>query len=292
MNPRRRGRSAIASLAAAATLAVSACGGGVASDGPSSSGAGAPPAWAVARHDELVGAADRGRDWLAAQGDALPPYVALLMDHLRRRFGTEVPPGLDQAARSAAAGGENEAQMRVYLRLVDPGVVITQADLDGLTDEVDRITGPALACDQVALPEGYLELLQRAVDLGGYARTHAVLALQWLREQGCIDEAEAAERSNQWAGPLVETIEAERAAGNGAGDLAIEAMVMLAYAGHADRIQDVWVADVLGAQYHDGSWPHTRAGGDGSPHTTVLAVWLLSALAAPNAPPAPWIPQP
>lgn len=229
-----------------------------------------------------------------AEGAALPPYVALVMDHLHRSFGTEVPPGLDEMARAAAAEGEGEGapQMRVYLRLVDPDVVISQADLDGLTDEVDRITGPALACDQVALPTDYLDLLQRAVDLGKYERTHAVLALQWLREHGCIDADAAAGLSGRWADDLVEAVEGERAAGNGAGDLAIEAMAMLAYSGHADRIEEEWVADVLAAEKPDGSWPHTSAGGAGSPHATVLAVWLLSELAHPDAPEEPWIPEP
>lgn len=277
------------SLVVATALFVSACGGSSTADQSPPTG-GSRPDWAASRQVELATATDRGRDWLIAQGSGLPPYVSLLMDQLRRRFGTEVPPEFEAAARAAAAGGEGAAQMRVYLRLLDPRVVITQADLDNLTDEVDRITGPALACDQVALPDGYLGLLQRAVELGGYERTHAVLALQWIREHGCIDEDAAAELSGRWTGELVETVESERVAGNGAGDLSIEAMAMLAYSGHIDRIEEGWVDDVLAAQNPDGSWPHGSTTMAASPHTTVLAVWLLLELADAEAAPIPWIP--
>lgn len=295
MNPGRGHRRKSACLALSIVLVVGACGASDAGDGPSTSGPGPQgphPEWTTSRREELADAAGSGHDWLMARGTTLPPYVALLMDYLRRRFGAGIPPDLVDQARVVAAEGEGASQMRVYLRLVDPDVTITRTDLDSLEDEVDRITGPALACDQVPLPDGYLELLQRAVDLGEYERTHAVLALQWLREHDCIGEATARDLSDRWAGALVESVESERAVGNGAGDLAIEAMAMLAYSGHADRIEEDWAADVIAVQRPDGSWRHGSAGGAGSPHATVLAVWLLSELANPDTAPTPWIPQP
>lgn len=292
MNPGLPRGSALALLAVLVGLSVGACSGNGAVPAAPSSVAGQPPAWVADREVELGAAADRGYRWLISQGSDLPPYVPLLLDHMQRRFGLELSPEIDAVARQAAESGETAAQMRVYLRLLDPEVVITEADLAGLTDEVDRITGPALACDQVALPADYVALLQRAVDLGGYERTHAVLALQWLREHGCIADDAATDLSGRWAEALVESVEAERVSDNGAGDLAIEAMAMLAYTGHADRIEQAWVAHVLAAQNPDGWWPHGINEEVASPHATVLAVWLLTQLAHPDMPQQPWIPQP
>lgn len=289
MNPGPIGRLALAVAILVLAWAVTSCDSAPPDVTSTSQTSGAPSLTTT----EMSAAADRGVRWLAAQGSALPPYVGLLLDYMHRRFGTVVPPEAAASARTAAAaGGETGAQMRVYLRLLDPAVVITAPGLAGLSDEVDRITGPALACDQVTLPAGYGEMLQRAVDLGGYERTHAVLALQWLREQNCIPDDEAAGLADRWADNLVETVERERSNGNGSSDLAIEAMAMLAYTGHADRIEGGWVTAVLDAQNDGGSWPHGGSGQVESPHATVLAAWLLSQLAHPDTPQKPWIPQP
>ncbi|MBX7160670.1 MAG: hypothetical protein K1X95_10300 [Acidimicrobiia bacterium] len=290
MNPARTARAAAAALVLVVIVAGSGCTGARESDTPTTSGAVAP-AWPAGREAELIDAAARGDAWLLSQGTNLPAYVPLLLDLLRRRFGLDVPAAVAGLVSESAAAGESAPAMRVFSRLVDPSVSISSSDLAAVTDEIDRITAPALACDQVGLPDGYLDLLERAVALGGYERTHAVLALQWLRENRCIDEAEAAGRSQRWADDLVRTVEDERAGGDAAGDLAIEAMAMLAYTGHADRIEQAWIDAVLAAQHPDGSWPQGGSRPDPAPHATVLAVWLLSELGNPDAPSIPWIPS-
>lgn len=290
MNPVRAARTAVAVLMGAGLMMlISACGGSRGTDSTPTSGTGVVGEWASGREAELDSSARSGHQWLLAQGAGLPPDIPLLLDYLRRRYGLDVPVEV-AALVPEALDGEHRSTFKVYSRLVDAGVVITAEDLAALTDEVDRITGPALACYEVALPERYMDVLGRAVALGRYERTHAVLALQWLREQGCIDDAEASRLSDLWADDLVKTVEHERGAGNGAGDLAVEAMAMLAYSGHAGRMDEAWIVDVLAAQHPDGSWPHGTSDTAPSAHTTVLAVWVLTALAHPDAPPEPWIP--
>jgi len=231
----------------------------------------------------------RAQWWLASQGDDLPSYAPLILDYLRRRYASPVPVHAD-LARVAAA--EDTDQMRVYLRLLDPGVRITRADLEALDDEIDQLTGPALACDQVPLPAGHLELLGRAIEAGGYPRTHAVLALQWLREHGCVPEPDAASLAEDWAGSLVGTVEQQRSEGNGASDLAVEAMVMLVYSGHGGLIRQEWLDTVRAAQHPDGSWPRGVEDDLANPHATVLAYWLVLDRDRPGATAVPWIPEP
>jgi hypothetical protein len=229
-------------------------------------------------------AIDRAVQALTAQQESLDPILAIILDSIRRRFElTAVPsqrPYVDaqqQAAQEAGTvmrtGDPLANMLAIFRRLMDPSASATAAEVEALRMPIDQVTAMAIHCQAVPLPADYFLTLDEMVDLGGYALTHAVIAGQWLLENGCAPEATIAERRQRYLEALVRQIDKEEGLLT---DRRVEAMATLFYLGAGEHARSEWIDFVLQRQLPDGQWPgYANQPQTPNAHTTLMALWLL-----------------
>ena len=114
------------------------------------------------------------------------PYALLMLNVLYRRFGiTEFKDSLQTYDEQLAVNPENAPMLRVFRRIADYTNPVLPTDFYAVTDDLDRLTVPALYSDRSSLPDNYLSMLTNAEDSGGYLLTHALLATIWLQDNHC-----------------------------------------------------------------------------------------------------------
>ena len=227
----------------------------------------------------LDGAIARAEGFLQQRGVAVDPLMTYVLARLERRYGLT---WTSEHRRLVLAQAPASAQVRLFARLVDPGVRLDPVALATLTNESDRIILSALYCPELGAPSP--EVVGRFAAKGGTDVSHAALALQWSVENGCLSAHALETLRRQIVLGLVE--EAARAP---AADVGIEAMAMLDYVGASERIAPTWVEAVLASQHADGGWGE-RPGDPSNDHTTVLALWVVLAVSGRPAADVPWIP--
>jgi hypothetical protein len=199
----------------------------------------------------------------------------LLADVVARRFRVAALGGMWPMFLATVAGSDAGAQL--YARIGDASRTATPADLAAL-EGVDAATGPALFCRSLPYPAGYAGLLAADLVLGSYETTHVLLALLWIREQGCPDPTPP--------GFLEQAVEANVAIIDGdhasITDVEVESAALLAAMGEVDRVPAGFLTGLLAAQQPGGAWP---AGPGEAPlgHTTGLALWYLYELRFPGS---------
>lgn len=127
-------------------------------------------------------------------------------------------------------------------------------------------------CDLYGLPQDFFPGVHRLARQGGYALTHAMLALVMVRGNKCTYDKTAYRQE------LLGEIEMLRAMLQNisvTSDLGIESVLMLQLsrkspemAGEPSHVNPQWIDQILAAQSPDGSWYQND-------HTTVIALWLL-----------------
>lgn len=232
---------------------------------------------------------------LVAQQESLDPILAIILDSVRRRFDlTAVPPqtarvdAAQEAARKAGTmmrTGDSLADMlAVFRRLMDPSAVVTAAAIEGLRMPIDQVTATAIHCQAIPPPADFLKTLDEMVELGGYAMTHAVIASQWMVENGCIPAATMAARRKRHVDALVRQIEKDDGQLT---DRRVEAMATLFYIGEGRRAPQEWLDFVLQRQLPDGQWPgYADQPQTPNAHTTLMALWLLLEARSEGHPPS------
>ncbi|MFM8410378.1 MAG: DUF1566 domain-containing protein, partial [Alphaproteobacteria bacterium] len=170
-----------------------------------------------------------------------------------------------------------DAGAQLYTRIGDASKTATAADLAAL-EGVDAATGPALFCRSHPYPAGYASLLSTDLTLGGYETTHVLLALLWIRDQGCTDPTPSGFREQALAATAA-LIDGDHAAIT---DLEVEAAALLAAMGAPQRVPAGFEAGLLSTQLPSGAW---AAGPGEAPlgHTTGLALWYLHELRFPGS---------
>lgn len=229
-------------------------------------------------------AIDRAAWSLVAQQPSLDPILALILDSLRRRFDlATVPPQAPYVDAAQEAARQNGTVIRtgdrlgdmlaIFRRLIDPSAHATVADIDALQMPIDQVTTTALHCQTVPLPADFLLTLDEMVDLGGYNMTHAIIASQWLLENGCIAPEAIAARKQRNIDALLRQIEKDEGQLT---DRRVEALATLYYIGGGDRVRPEWIDFVLQRQLPDGQWPaYADQPQTPNPHTTLMALWFL-----------------
>jgi hypothetical protein len=229
-------------------------------------------------------AVDRAVQSLVGQRESLDPILAIILDSVRRRFElAAVPPqrpfvdAAQQAARNAGSvmrtGDKTADMLAVFRRLMDPSATVTAADIEALRMPIDQVTATAIHCQTIPLPADFLMTLDEMVELGGYAMTHAVIASQWLVENGCVPATTIAAREQRYADALVRQIEKEDGLLT---DRRVEALATLFYIGGGDHVRQEWLDFVLQRQLPDGQWPgYADQPKTPNAHTTLMALWLL-----------------
>jgi len=202
-----------------------------------------------------------------------PSSILLMLNVMCRRFGiVEFADALQRYDQALTDNPQQASLLRVFRRIAVYDNPLEAGDLQAVTDDIDRVTVPALYCDRFGLPEDYPEHLQQAANLGDYMLTHALLAWIWIQENGC---------NISLPDGFVEDLYNANAAliHNGAGgvtDLKLEAAAFLYLAGQGAMVDPAFVDRVIVVQKIDGGWaPSSDTQGDSNWHTTVLALMLL-----------------
>lgn len=217
--------------------------------------------------DHRAQAIDKAVQYVNVRGENLLQVAVPMLDNLQRRFGLKVN---ITAARQRILLATPPGR-RVFFRHLGPGLIATREQVSALRG-IDHITAAAMYCDLYGLPADFFIKVRSLANRGGYALTHATLAMVMVRAQNCaydrkIYSTELRRQINQLRFLLQNTpVES---------DLGIEAILMLhlsrrspEMAGEPSHVNPQWIEQILAAQSPDGSWYQND-------HTTVLALWLL-----------------
>ena len=97
------------------------------------------------------------------------PYALLLLDVVNRRFGIEeFADALNRYDEIMGMLPYEAPLMRLFRRIADYNNPFQYWDLEEVSEDVDRLTIPALYCNQLDIPRDYQSALERAFSLGGY----------------------------------------------------------------------------------------------------------------------------
>lgn len=220
---------------------------------------------------------------------------AMTLSYLQRRFGDLVDlswadPLVDDATEALDHDSEGQELAfvgRFFDRDASPPPSLDQT-LTGGEQEVDTdaIVAYSLWCDQVDLPDGYLDVLRSTSEIGGYELTHALGGAQLMRENDCLDDDEGARLVDELAVPTAELLATDSPA-----DLELEACAILAWTGRWDLIPEDFAERVADAQLADGGWPLTAGDPQSDRHATVWGLRCALELEfGAEVGPARWIP--
>src|SRR5512137_798086 len=99
------------------------------------------------------------------------PMGLLMLNVMYRQFGiAEFNDSLQRFDQQFAANPDPIA--RIFRRIADYNNVAQPEDFLSVTDELDRLTVPALYCDRITLPDNYLSQLTDSVNGGSNLLTH------------------------------------------------------------------------------------------------------------------------
>jgi len=207
------------------------------------------------------------------------PHALLWLDVIYRRFGIEE--FADSVQRYDQVLNElpgEQLQLRVFRRIVDHDNPIQQRDLERFFG-LDRLVVPALYCDRFGLSDDYVELLENNVNFGEYELTHILLALVWMRDNGCEVPLSDSSISNLY-GANAALINSDHVVE----DLELEAAAFLYLAEQGGFVQDFFIEQVIAAQNDDGGWSISGDDQEDSGwHPTVLGLLLLLHVEFPSS---------
>jgi hypothetical protein len=222
--------------------------------------------------------------------ESVEPYAMLMLNVIYRRFGiVEFSDSLqiyDQAL--ASSSGTNASLLRVFRRIASYDNTLQAGDRMAVTADTDKVTVPALYCDQFGLDESYLTTtLTKAANGNDYILTHALLATIWLQE-------------NNYQLPLsmvfIDKIYQDTAdlIGNDSvvTDLELEAAAFLYLAGRGSMVSSAFIEKVIDAQNVDGGWCDPDFSWDSNWHSSVLGLLLLLHVQNPAGTYPPMLAQP
>lgn len=220
-----------------------------------------------------------------------PSWLPVIV-YLHRRFDLSVPDARGVPLHLPPPGPPRGEIAAIFQRSWEPGAQVGKEKIAALESTIDRISASALHCDRLGLPPDWEEILRAASRVGGYALTHAALAMRWTLENGCRTESELADLRRdqitlleQLAGQREATI-AELDAGQ---DIWIESLAMLSLLGAGDRVRSEWLDALMAAQRSDGGWARGSREDRSDPHPTALSLWVLQEHLEPDRPQVSWL---
>jgi hypothetical protein len=196
-------------------------------------------------------------------------FIFYVLHFLERRFELGVWETMpERHAAFMAQLGESQPQKELFRRLIEPDYVATREQLEAAEDSVDQVTIRALYCRDYPLAEDFDRQLRKLAMRGGYHQSHVALAIGWLRENDCGPDRESI------VNYVVDLMAARIEVGDATSDLEIERTTFLSYIGHADRVPEGMVRDLVRLQNRDGGWS-IKNGSASNWHPTFLALWFL-----------------
>ncbi len=218
------------------------------------------------------------------------PMGLLMINVLYRQFNiTEFNDSLQRYDQVLAANPE--PINRIFRRIADYNTSAVQLeDFNSVTDQLDRITVPALYSDRMALPDNYLSQLTDAMDSGAiyaqnrinsgcYLLTHVLLATIWMQNNHC-----SLQLPEDFTNALYQDNAALIGDGSYVDDIQLEAAAFLYQAGQGNMVSDAFVQNVIAAQFTDGGWAISQdTPGNTNWHPSVLALMILLYVEYPAA---------
>jgi len=200
------------------------------------------------------------------------PYAMLMLDVMRRRFRiSSFDDALARYDQFLAEDSPRRPILRIFRRIADYDNVLQPGDDAAVRTQVDRLIVPALYCDRKPPPGDYAAQLQQANGAGEYQRTHALLSLQWLRENRCAMPVSA-----DFESALIDGVAQLIKVDGTVTDLELEAAGFLYAYGHGDRVDAAFIDEALASQNSDGGWLLSNTEQPGSDwHATTTATYLL-----------------
>lgn len=211
------------------------------------------------------------------------PYALLFLNVMHRRFGVEeFADALERFDEVVAERPDEAPLLRVLRRIGDAENPIVPDDWDHVTKHTDRMLVSALYCDRLGLPDSFPEVLDRAVQQGGYFLTHALLSWVWIQENGC-ELALPDGFVDDMYGRVAAIIDENPTMVN---DIKLEAAAFLCLARQTSRVDVGFVQRVMLIQNDDGGWGRPDAGwgrpDESSWHSTILALIILLHIEIPD----------
>lgn len=222
------------------------------------------------------------------------PMGLLMLNVIYRQFGiVEFNDSLQRYDKLLASNPD--PWLRIFRRIADYNTsAVRPEDFNSVTDQLDRLTVPALYSDRISLPDDYLSQLidamntgfsfaEQSSNRGSYLLTHALLATIWLQNNHC---------SLQLPEDFTSTLYQKNAAligdGSQVDDIELEAAAFLYQAGQGNLVNpdfaQYFVQNIIAAQFTNGGWSATKdTPGNTHWHPSVLALMILLHIQYPAA---------
>lgn len=212
----------------------------------------------------------------------------LILDYLQRKFDLDSKLSANTSPITVRSDADNyPLEIHFIERIAYPEKLVTIKPRNVL-DPMSWVTVYSANCDHTPLPKDFWTKVKQNYLQGGYEMTHIVLALSFMKDNGCTipDEAEEIEREVIAAMARLADDPATNA------DLRYESIAFIMLAGSYDTVKGEWIEKVLSEQRPDGSWSFTLNDGRSNDHATTLALWAIFEYKNPNKPYEPFIRRP
>jgi hypothetical protein len=231
-------------------------------------------------------AAERAIDYFVTRGPVTLKTTLFALDYERRKFGiARLAPVVERWDR----GNEHEMEMMKPLaQWIDPSIPFLEGGRFVFRTAIERVLYDGLHCRQPFWKlEDFMRDLDKAIESKDFGVTHAAMASELARENGCV----SAEQLSGVRARMVKELEAIAEKNGDDQDLLFEAVAMLDYLGERARVKPEWVERVIAAQLPNGGFALLRGTKASHDHPSVLALWVLLEAAHPDAAPMAWIPR-
>ncbi len=136
----------------------------------------------------------------------------------------------------------------------------------------------AANCDVLPLPPTFWQSMEENHKAGGYSLTHVLLALAFMKDNGCSIPSYQQDLSSRTSEAMVKLMDNPETTP----DMRYEIVAFLQLAGRYEMVKSEWIDQIVSEQLTDGGWLQKKDDRRASNHTTVLALWALLQYSRPD----------
>ncbi len=216
---------------------------------------------------------DGALNFVKSKIDSLKPDEFILFDYLDRRFNLNL---FNRKTRKRYLSNWFSEDSSATLLYQFRSLVMNsehKIDLRYASHPIDSVSLLALGCEEEFDQGVFINRLKKHKEKGGYFLTHALLALQWSLELGCL--AESTQQIQQLKSSLQEANLEFARISSAPQDETFEAVCMLHYSGFDSQRIAHFKKVVTEMQLEDGGWASSERSTTTDLHTTAFALWIL-----------------
>ena len=218
----------------------------------------------------------------------ITPGERLFLSYLQRKFDLQQSLGADEIPIVFPQSTDGSFQEADYLaRIAYPERLFTATPGDTIQGGA-RTNVYSANCDILGLPSDYWQTMRQGYEAGGYTLTHVVLAITFMRDNGC----EIPAVGNELFGLATQGMIALMDDPASTYDLRYEVVAFLQMSGQRELVKKTWIEEIVTNQREDGSWVSVNGDNRPSAHTTILGLWALLEHTNPDKPYEPLIRRP